>query len=78
MQYHIPAVLRLKGNLNKEALGHALQRIVDRHEVLRTVFLQDEGQAYQSIKDREGWQLEMIDGSRISRMLKHYNIIYRN
>src|SRR3990170_8070398 len=37
IQYHIPVVLRLKGNLNKEALLHSLQTIVNRHEVLRTV-----------------------------------------
>ncbi len=63
LQYHIPAVLSLKGNLNKCALASALQTIVNRHEVLRTVFLQDEDQAYQSIKETDKWQLAIIDGS---------------
>ena len=63
VQYHIPIVFRLKGNLNKEALIHALKTLINRHEILRTVFLQQEGQTYQSIKDIEDWHLEMIDGS---------------
>ncbi len=67
VQYNMPTVLRLKGNLNNEALSHALQSIVDRHEVLRTIFLQQEGQAYQSIRDMEGWELQIIDGSLYSQ-----------
>jgi hypothetical protein len=31
-QYHVPAVLRLTGNLNKAALEFALQNTVRRHE----------------------------------------------
>ncbi|HEX8333693.1 MAG TPA: amino acid adenylation domain-containing protein, partial [Segetibacter sp.] len=63
VQYHVPAVLRLKGNLNQEALSQALQMIVSRHEVLRTVFLENEGEAYQYIRDKEGWELNIIEGS---------------
>ncbi|MEO7766084.1 MAG: amino acid adenylation domain-containing protein, partial [Ferruginibacter sp.] len=62
-QYHLPAVLRLKGELNREALAQALEKIVDRHEALRTVFLEEEGAAYQYIKEGEGWDLSIIDGS---------------
>ena len=67
VQYHIPAVLRLKGNLNQQALGRALKYIVERHEVLRSVFQQEEGQPYQSIRDATEWQLEIIDGSIYSQ-----------
>ena len=52
IQYHIPAVLRLKGKLNKEALIRSMQMIVERHEVLRTVIYEDEGKGYQSIKEK--------------------------
>ncbi len=62
-QYHISAVLNLKGNLNIEAISHALQTMINRHEVLRTVFLEEEGKAYQFITDTKGWHLQMIDGS---------------
>jgi hypothetical protein len=36
VHYHLPAVLRLTGKLRIDALEHALQSIIDRHEVLRT------------------------------------------
>ncbi|MCF5710780.1 AMP-binding protein, partial [Pseudomonas syringae] len=42
--YHIPAGLRVRGALDKPALERALDRIVARHEVLRTTFLQDQDQ----------------------------------
>ncbi|NRD47821.1 non-ribosomal peptide synthetase [Corallococcus exiguus] len=36
--YNMPMVLRLEGTLNVDAMEHALQALVDRHESLRTVF----------------------------------------
>jgi len=63
-QYHIPAVLRLQGKLEKNALAKALQHIVRRHEVLRTVFLQEDGQPYQVIRNWQDWDLALIDGSK--------------
>ena len=63
VQYHVPAVLRLKGNLNKDALQNALKGIVSRHEVLRTVILEDEGHPYQFVKDPDGWGLSVVDSS---------------
>jgi amino acid adenylation domain-containing protein len=62
IQYHIPTVIRLKGELNSKALEHALQSVINRHEVLRTVFLEKDGEAYQSIKDKAAWPLPVIDG----------------
>ncbi|MCW3089278.1 MAG: linear pentadecapeptide gramicidin synthetase LgrD, partial [Ferruginibacter sp.] len=62
VQYHVPAVLRLTGNLNKEALAYALKTTVDRHEILRTVYREEDGLPYQFIKETDGWQLASIDG----------------
>ncbi|KPA90300.1 amino acid adenylation enzyme/thioester reductase family protein [Pseudomonas asplenii] len=36
--YHMPAALRLRGQLDRQALQRALDRIVARHESLRTTF----------------------------------------
>ncbi|MCF5358692.1 amino acid adenylation domain-containing protein, partial [Pseudomonas syringae] len=47
--YHIPAGLRLRGRLDSEALQATLERIVARHEALRTHFALHEGQAIQVI-----------------------------
>ncbi|MCU7552951.1 amino acid adenylation domain-containing protein, partial [Chitinophagaceae bacterium LB-8] len=56
VQYHVPAVLRLKGTLNKEALEAAFRGVIERHEVLRTIFLEEEGQSYQYIQAADGWK----------------------
>ncbi|MEN1836363.1 amino acid adenylation domain-containing protein [Pseudomonas lijiangensis] len=43
--YHLPAGLRLRGALDVSALQRALDRIVARHEALRTCFVQPSGGA---------------------------------
>jgi amino acid adenylation domain-containing protein/non-ribosomal peptide synthase protein (TIGR01720 family) len=63
IQYHVPAILRLKGKPNVKALEHSLKAIVNRHEVLRTVYLQDEGKSYQVVKSGNEWSLSVVDGS---------------
>src|SRR5262249_496471 len=47
--YHIPGALKLSGPLDRDALIRALDRIVARHEALRTSFVQVDGQAAQRI-----------------------------
>ncbi|WP_212004576.1 non-ribosomal peptide synthetase [Chitinophaga sp. HK235] len=63
-QYHIPAVLQLKGTLDRTALSRTLQTIVNRHEVLRTVIEQSEGIACQRMLDKDQWQLTIVDDAR--------------
>ncbi len=50
VQYHLPEVLRLKGELNGGALSKALAEIVNRHEILRTVYREENGAVYQEVK----------------------------
>ena len=52
--YHMPAGLRLQGRLNKAALKASLDRIVARHEVLRTRFVSQDGQTFQHIAPAHG------------------------
>ena len=59
--YHIPAVFRLKGTLDQEALAAALRGIVNRHEVLRTVIVQKPGMTVQRVLDPNQWQWKVID-----------------
>ncbi|QJB31840.1 non-ribosomal peptide synthase/polyketide synthase [Chitinophaga oryzae] len=61
VQYHIPVVLRLKGRLDRSALAAALQSIINRHEILRTVIAQEDGIAWQRLLDRDQWQLTVTD-----------------
>nr|WP_295864097.1 non-ribosomal peptide synthase/polyketide synthase [uncultured Chitinophaga sp.] len=61
VQYHIPVVLRLKGMLDRNALAAALQSIINRHEILRTVIAEEDGIAWQRLLDRDQWQLTVTD-----------------
>ncbi|MGA4149791.1 amino acid adenylation domain-containing protein, partial [Ralstonia nicotianae] len=60
--YHIPVGLRLKGELDAPALRRALDRIVARHEALRTCFEVQAGQAVQRVASADvGLTLEWVD-----------------
>ncbi|HEU0302457.1 MAG TPA: amino acid adenylation domain-containing protein, partial [Longimicrobium sp.] len=52
--YHLPKRLRLTGMLDRAALGRALDRIVARHEALRTTFAQVDGEPVQRIGAADG------------------------
>lgn len=48
--YNVPFVLRLRGELDTDALEAAVRDLVARHESLRTLFVEDEhGDAFQRI-----------------------------
>jgi amino acid adenylation domain-containing protein len=47
--YHVPLGVRLRGRLDKTALRRALDRLIARHEILRTTFAAVEGEPYQQI-----------------------------
>ncbi|SKA37110.1 amino acid adenylation domain-containing protein [Chitinophaga eiseniae] len=63
VQYHVPAVLKLKGTVDTAALEQALRTIVDRHEVLRTVIGADEDGTWQQSVPGNNWRLDIIDGA---------------
>ena len=50
--YNIPLTLRLVGTLNVAALEQSLQEIIHRHEVLRTNFINVNGQPTQIIREQ--------------------------
>ncbi|MFZ6658965.1 amino acid adenylation domain-containing protein, partial [Undibacterium sp. TJN19] len=64
--YHMPDALRLTGELNYTALQAALDRIIDRHETLRTVFANMGGGATQIILPRAPFALSFIDLQHLS------------
>lgn len=50
--YNIPLAFRLTGSLKIDLLQQAIQAVVDRHEILRTVFLEKNNQILQRVKPR--------------------------
>ena len=59
--YHMPAAIRLTGQLDYQALKRSVNEIVRRHEVLRTAFASMEGIPVQVIKPHLDIPLTQID-----------------
>jgi fengycin family lipopeptide synthetase D len=56
--YHTPAAWLLKGTVDEERLRQTMQKIVDRHEVLRTSFQVDGENWVQQIHPHVEWEME--------------------
>ncbi|GGB26258.1 non-ribosomal peptide synthetase [Puia dinghuensis] len=61
LSYHLPMVLSLTGKLNEQAIQYAMNEVVNRHEVLRTVYGWRQGEACQWVLDRDAWKLDIIE-----------------
>jgi amino acid adenylation domain-containing protein len=59
--YQFAALLRLKGPLDRDALRAALRALLERHEVLRTAFVEQDGQPVQAIHAQVRLPLEECD-----------------
>src|SRR3954467_12396294 len=64
--YHIAGAVRLQGELDVGALGRALDRVLERHESLRTRFVMREGQPRQQILEQASFALKQEDLSHLS------------
>ncbi|MET7356417.1 amino acid adenylation domain-containing protein, partial [Streptomyces mirabilis] len=58
-RYNLPVVLRLSGQVDREALNAALQDVIGRQEVLRTVYAVADGEPYQRILQLDELEWEM-------------------
>ncbi|HEU4775728.1 MAG TPA: amino acid adenylation domain-containing protein, partial [Telluria sp.] len=64
--YHMPVGLRLTGQLDKAALQATLDRIIARHENLRTTFIRIDGEPVQRIADHATFSLREHDLSALT------------
>jgi amino acid adenylation domain-containing protein len=63
--YNIAAALRMRGPLDINALERSLMKIVQRHETLRTHFLQVEGVPQAFIENDIDWELQVVDARQV-------------
>jgi amino acid adenylation domain-containing protein len=63
--YHVPGALRLTGPLDAAALWRALQAVVQRHEILRTIFVAVAGQPLQVIGPALMLAMPLVDLRRL-------------
>ncbi|HYM00220.1 MAG TPA: amino acid adenylation domain-containing protein, partial [Blastocatellia bacterium] len=68
--YNIPAMVRISGELNIEALTQSVNHIVARHEALRTAFPSLSAQPAQAIRESVRIEIPAIDLSEFSESLK--------
>ncbi|GMU10103.1 non-ribosomal peptide synthetase/type I polyketide synthase [Corallococcus caeni] len=59
--YNIPTVLRVRGRLDRSALGRSFSGLVERHESLRTVFATHDGEPVQVIQPPTEFALPEVD-----------------
>ncbi len=65
-QYNMPGGLRIQGSFNEDIAERALRRIIERHEPLRTVFLNKEDGPVQHIRESFDFHLTRHDLSSLS------------
>src|SRR5260221_8386777 len=59
--YNVPRVFRLTGKLDSAALQQALDSLVERHEILRTVFKMSQGDPVQVVQPPRAVPLTVCD-----------------
>ena len=59
--YTIPGALRLRGELDEDAVRLSFQQLIQRHEGLRTRFYERDGQAFQRVDATRDFDLQIID-----------------
>ncbi len=64
VQYHQPLVLRIDGQFKKEFLETSFREIANRHEILRTVYKEEKGQAYQHVLPKNTLHLSHTDSPK--------------
>src|SRR3954453_17417487 len=59
--YNVPTLVKVRTTLDAEKLGEAFQRVVERHQILRTRIKLEDGELVQEIFDPPAFDLTIAD-----------------
>lgn len=59
--YNLPAVIQLEGDINRQRFEETFQKLIKRHEALRTSFEMNEDEPVQVIHEKVDFQIHYID-----------------
>ncbi|MBO9201551.1 MULTISPECIES: non-ribosomal peptide synthetase, partial [Niastella] len=65
LQYHMSWVFTIRGILDTAVLEDCFREIIQRHEVLRTVIREYDGEGYQHLLDGFNWRMNCVDEAAI-------------
>ncbi|CAM1358757.1 non-ribosomal peptide synthase/polyketide synthase [Tenacibaculum xiamenense] len=73
-EYHMPFIVKLKGNINVDILEKSLRYIIERHRALRTLLIEKDGEELQKVIPSNSWQLhkEQLSNSMTEEYLKQF------
>ncbi len=58
VHYHIPEIIELDAEVDQKLLAQTIQAVVNRHEILRTIYKKDEnGEVYQEVLSEDQFEL---------------------
>ncbi|MCJ8206481.1 non-ribosomal peptide synthetase [Pseudomonas sp. RGM2987] len=69
--YNIPGALQLRGELDEDALRSSFQQLIERHESLRTRFLERDGVALQQVDPAGEFTLQVIELNDVPADQRH-------
>ncbi|MER3125338.1 amino acid adenylation domain-containing protein [Bacillus pumilus] len=70
--YHMPAVVRLKGTLQQEKLTEAFEKLITRHDILRTSFHTLKGVPRQRVAPSVPFQIEQLTGGTVEENMQQF------
>jgi len=74
-QYNITAYLRLTGDLNRQAFSRAIESVVQRHDVLRSRFIEENDTVYQTALESFSLNLDSVDLSDLDEEQREAEVL---
>ena len=74
ISYNIPLVMKINGNLDIERFNKAINKLIERHEALRTSFRMVDGNLVQKIEDKIDFNLKVskLTNGNINEKIKEF------